>query len=111
MYTLKTYAYYFHKPKVGDIVVLKDPMTKTYSVKRVVATEHQLVSISSNNIYVNGKLLDEWYLPAQTNWYAPSVNQCQKDECFVMGDNRNNSVDSREYGPISIRAIKGKIQL
>jgi signal peptidase I len=83
-------------------------------VKRVVALAGDTVHIKDGKISVNGTLLKEPYLQPGTPTFAgPYLDeqelQCTTDQYFVLGDNRNNSVDSRAYGPIQRRAILGLI--
>ena len=106
----------YQKPEAGDIVVLSKQSYKNGEpiIKRVIATEGQVVDIDFSNgtVYVDGIALDEPYIS------TPTVNSegiifpiTVKEDCiFVMGDNRSNSSDSRstEIGQIDCREIIGK---
>jgi len=64
------------------------------------------VTVAQGKVYINGKLLDEPYLSQDTegasrSWVVPPLN------IFVMGDNRNNSRDSRYFGPIPLDSVLG----
>ena len=106
----------------GDIVVLNEPYhwgrDKTLIVKRVIATEGQSVDINfdTHEVFVNGTLLQENYInePTAFNWngemgldYPVTVPE---GHIFVLGDNRNNSSDSRfaPVGMIDERCVLGK---
>jgi len=101
----------------GDIVVITQPTSVGHPIiKRVIATEGQTVNINFNtgNVYVDGILLEEPYILDNTR---DIPNNCVKfpftvsEGCvFVMGDNRNNSTDSRDasVGEIDKRYILGK---
>jgi signal peptidase I len=113
-YLLNRWVYYFHSPRHADIVVLRDPADNGFSVKRVVATPGESVCLKEGHVYVNGCKLLEPYLEAGTLTFADSrpsdqVIRCGKDEFFLLGDNRKNSVDSRTYGPVPRRNILGPI--
>ena len=104
-------------PKGGDIVVFKDPLrlwlgekNQGYSIKRVIATENQTVCITNGNVYVDGNKLQESYLPPNTKTLGnPNVFVYPTNQCFVLGDNRNDSVDSRYFGSITVKNIVGKL--
>ena len=101
-------------PKQGDIVVISKEAYKDGEpiIKRVIATEGQEVSIADGYVYVDGVRLDEPYTNTLTNYYAGiPFKQTVKEGCvFVMGDNRNQSKDSRsaEIGQIDCREILGE---
>lgn len=89
-------TYLFEEPKYGDIVVFKYPDNpKETFVKRLIGVPGDTVEIKAGVVYVNGKALTENYLKEEMfeNDYGPYV--VPKDSYFVMGDNRNNSLDSR----------------
>ena len=108
-----------YKPQTGDIVVLQVPSYKDGLplIKRVIATEGQHVKIdfSTWSVTVDGKLLDETYLNFQTQamdrYDCPEEFTVKKGCVFVMGDNRNNSSDSRNslIGQVDARYIMGKV--
>src|ERR1700722_14079508 len=101
-YLLNRWAYHNHDPKVGDVVVLRDPEDHGFSVKRVIATGGQSVLFKDGKVFIKGKELNEPYLLPQTHTYTYSVKKeqfitCGKDQYFVLGDNRLKSIDSRAY--------------
>jgi signal peptidase I len=113
-------------PKRGDIVVVKidDPETgeKEHWVKRILAAPGDTIECIQGQIYVNDELLDESeYISPEyeqqmidefgafnTNFDAVTLGE---DEYFVMGDNREDSKDSRHLGPIKVENIKGTTKL
>lgn len=86
-----------------DIVVLKED---DYLIKRVIALPGEKISCQNGNIYINGKKLKDKYGSGLTSDFDPI--EVPKDSYFVMGDNRENSKDSRYIGPINKKEIKGK---
>ncbi len=114
-----------YKPSNNDIIIFEPPVTpmgeahkKTYYVKRVIATEGQKVKIDfdTNSVYVDGEKLDEYYIKSdetdvmeQKGWNNVEEYQVPEGQVFVMGDNRNNSFDSRSMGCVSKKSILGKV--
>ena len=105
-------AYRFNSsPERGDVIVFRyppDPDTTPY-IKRIIGLPGDQVHIADGNVYVNGQLLIEAYLKVNTNiggdWNVPS------GQLFVMGDNRNNSSDSRKWGFVPLENIIGRAEL
>ncbi|MBQ2875721.1 MAG: signal peptidase I [Clostridia bacterium] len=103
---------FLYTPKRGDIVVLDDRSAHDGAiVKRVIGIEGDRVTIERNgDVYVNGKKLTEKYiyedLPhsyKENTWYVG------KGEIFVLGDHRNVSDDSEDFGPVSVDSVLGKV--
>ncbi len=113
-YLLNRMIYHFRDPKRSDVVVLKDPQVKGFAVKRIIAGAGDRVDLRSGKVYVNGRRLSEPYLLPNTPTF-PNYTEKEKtiflgkDQYFVLGDNRNNSADSRIYGPVPRRSILGLI--
>lgn len=111
----------FYTPKVGDIVVFQpDASNNDYSlwVKRVIATEGQVVNINGDGkVYVDGVCIEEPYLDPHQKTLPKSYSKVtfpltvQPGEVFVMGDNRLDSKDGRDIGCIDIRKILGRVLL
>jgi len=100
------------QPKPGDIVIFKFPRDeKTDYIKRCVAVEGQTVEIRDQKLIVDGKIIEEDYVKylhgdMSRKHYGPLV--VPKNHIFVMGDNRDNSFDSRFWGPLDKRLVRGK---
>ena len=113
-YWLNRFTYFVREPQQNDIVALKDPRDNTLEVKRIIATPGQSVYLKGGLVYVNGRQLSEPYLLAKTRTYAYERNADEficigQDQFYVMGDNRNNSTDSRTFGAVPRRNIIGKV--
>ena len=115
-YLLLINSLFYREPAYGDIVVVSKDSFKNGEpiIKRVIATEGQWVDIDfdAGVVYVNGNPLDEPYVNTPTNMYeGVDFPLMVGDGCiFVMGDNRNESKDSRspEIGQVDKREVLGK---
>jgi signal peptidase I len=103
--------YKIHTIKRGDIVVFHSPTEKKDLVKRAIAFEGEEITLNKNGeIFIDGKKLSEPYLPKDIIIsYEDQKFKIDKNQLYVMGDNRNNSADSRVFGPISLDQIFGKV--
>lgn len=110
--------YPFYQPRRGDIVVFEYPqdVTKDY-IKRVIGLPGDQVVIRDGQVLVNGRELDQPYLLGSPT-YCLSGYACQSDpvtvpegHLFVMGDNRGNSSDSREWGALPFDRVVGQAWL
>lgn len=101
--------YRLHPPERGDIIVCQYPGRTANYVKRIVAIENQVVEVHNEKVYIDGKPVEEKYIkgPIFENTVPFTV---PVGSVFVMGDNRNDSMDSRDktVGPISRAMILGK---
>lgn len=110
-------SYRFHDPSRFDVVVFPYKYEEdTYYIKRIIGLPGEDVYIDgSGNIYINGELLDESYGTETilNSGIASSTIHLGEDEFFVLGDNRNNSTDSRfeAVGNIKGDDIVGKAWL
>ena len=106
----------FYKPKAKDIVVVKSEELGKHIIKRVIAVPGDIIDIhaGTGEVLLNGKVIDEPYILEQTksggnvNKYPLTVPE---GYVFVMGDNRNNSSDSRNLGLIAYEDIVGRASL
>jgi signal peptidase I len=101
-------TYHFRAPKTGDVIVFHSPVTQGEDlVKRVIAVGGDTLAISQGKVYVNGVALSEPYLLEQGFAGDYPEIKIPEGQLFVMGDNRNNSGDSRFFGPIDRKAVIG----
>jgi signal peptidase I len=113
-YLLNRWILYLRTPHPGEVVVLRDPSANCLAVKRVVGLPGDFVFLRDGKVFVNGRKLREPYLSAGTPTFPYSrVKEqgfkCGEEQFFVLGDNRNNSMDSRAYGPVPREKIVGTI--
>lgn len=113
-YLLNRWITRFRAPRRSEVIVLRDPLDTGYSVKRVIGVAGDTVTIQNGCVYLNGRVLAEPYLPEGLPTYAETRTRgetfrCGKNQSFVLGDNRPESMDSRAYGPISNGDILGVI--
>lgn len=115
-------SYHVHDVNRGDVVVFERPPSEESStipdlIKRVIGLPGDAVTFQNGHVFINGEQLAEPYLPAgvtTTADFAP--NRCTIEapclvppgDVWVMGDNRNDSKDSRYFGPIEQRSIVGR---
>ena len=108
-------TYRIGEPKRGDVVVFQAPNNPQYDyIKRIIGLPGEKVAITNSTIYINGEKIDESYLDDSVKTYIkndPSMNlevTLADDEYFVLGDNREHSSDSREWGILPYKNIVGK---
>lgn len=103
-------AYKFGSPKRGDIIVFPhfDGAAEKLYVKRVIAIPGDRIVIYKDKLWINGKEKHEKYIKEPE--VIGEVNKTiPEGEIFVMGDNRNNSADSRIFGTVPIEDVTGKV--
>ena len=105
---LNRLVYHFREPARGDVIVFHSPINDTEDlVKRIVGVAGDRVAVTGGKLYVNGVAQDEPYLLEQDFSGEMAETLVPSEEVFVMGDNRNNSGDSRLFGPIPTTSIIG----
>jgi len=103
-------SYRLGSPQRGDIIVFHFPRDpKEEYIKRVIGLPGDVVEVNNGSVFVNGQPLDETYLHVKTNyvgtWDVPA------GQLFVLGDNRNNSSDSHDWGTVPMDYVVGKALL
>ncbi len=122
-------SYHLHGVGPGDIIVFSTPPNENCAgppvadlVKRVIGLPGETISLSAGRVYINGHVLPEPWLPAVTRTETtpgPSARpyslhhpyRIPADDVYVLGDNRTQSCDSRDWGPIAKSKIVGKVDL
>ena len=105
--------YLVESPKRGDIVMLRYPVNPDKSfVKRVIAKEGDMVRIVDGHVFVNDEPINDDYVPSEFRSHEDFRPQViPQGYYFVMGDHRNNSSDSRDWGMVPKDYILGKVQV
>ena len=99
----------------GDVVIVQPPQDPAkHFIKRVIALEGEKIEIKNKQVYVNDEVIPESYkvhndinsYVATRDNFGPAL--VPSDHCFVLGDNRDKSMDSRYWGSVPLLNIKGK---
>jgi signal peptidase I len=103
-------VYHFHPPRRGDVIVFHPPGRPGSDpfIKRVIGVGGDTVSVRGGVLFLNGVAQDEPYIkeyPIENDYPETAISA---GYVWAMGDNRNNSGDSRVFGPVSLDAIMGE---
>lgn len=118
-YLANKHAYQSQDPARGDVVIFQIPNNpERSSIKRIRALPSETVRLENGKVYVNGQILDEssYLLPAIMTYSGAFLQEGEdvtvpENSYFVLGDNRPQSSDSREYGFVPRENIVGKISI
>ena len=106
-------AYTMEEPKRGDIILFEFESLQLIFTKRVIGLPGEKISFQKGEVYINDKLLQEEYLEDEVDTLSIQTFVVPKDCYFVMGDNREESLDSRFWREpyVARESIKGKVFL
>jgi signal peptidase I len=103
-------AYRWETPTRGDIVVFRFPLDpERRFIKRIIGLPGDSISVRDGQVWVNGEPLDEPYIASPPRYSGEW--EVQAGEVFVLGDNRNNSSDSQNWGALPLHDVIGKAVL
>jgi signal peptidase I len=104
-------AYRLHDPQRGDIIVFRDPKSSDRKlIKRVIGLPGEVLEIRQGQVFIDQQQLDEPYITNPGRYSVPPT-PIPADHYYVLGDNRNNSSDSHNWGTLSSERIVGKAWL
>jgi signal peptidase I len=103
-------AYFFSAPQRGDVIVLHNPRSAHSDdlIKRVIGLPNETVELRDGRVYINGTLLEEPYVRAFCGLGCNGQWTLSATQYFVLGDNRPQSYDSHNFGPIEQHLIVGQ---
>jgi len=105
----------FYQPKAKDIVVVKSHALGKHIIKRVIAVPGDVIELRENgDVLINGEVIEEPYIKEKLRTIGTANEyplEIPEDYVFVMGDNRNNSQDSRNLGLVAFDDIVGRASL
>jgi signal peptidase I len=103
-------VYHFREPHRGDVIVFHPPgqVSKDPFIKRVVAVGNDTIAVHDGQLWLNGVAQDEAYLKEAIIEGDFPETKIPVGDVWAMGDNRNNSGDSRVFGPVPLSSIIGE---
>ena len=104
-------GYRLHDPQRGDVIVFDDPRDDGRRlIKRVIGLPGELLEVKQGQVFINQLRLDEPYI-VNPGRYSQPPTPIPEDQYYVLGDNRNNSNDSHNWGTLPRQKIVGKAWL
>ena len=105
-------TYRFKEPLRGEVIVFRNPTNESeFYIKRIIGLPGERAVIKEDSVFINGKQLEEIYLPNDIKFNNNIDTALKSDEYFVMGDNRLHSFDSRSWGPLKRDKIIGAVRV
>lgn len=112
-------TYRLQEPKRGEVIVFVAPKNEDYEyIKRIIGLPGESIKIEEGVVFIDGKKLEEKYLPEDVKTRSGSFLKegqtfsiPEEDQYFVIGDNRDHSSDSREWGTVPRENIIGRAWL
>ena len=106
--TMRIDAYRDRMPRRGEIIIFHASDNGELLIKRVVGQPGEAITVWSGLVWINGQRLRESYVIGKLILERPETLVLKDDEVWVMGDNRDFSNDSRDYGPVKRSQIVGR---
>ena len=100
--------YFWHPPRVGDVVMIRMSGTRVMYMKRVVALAGDVVAFRDGYLYVNDQLRTEPYVLTECNWNLPP-RKVKPGHVYVVGDNRKMDIENQVFGQVPVSRIVGKV--
>lgn len=108
---VEPWSYVLDDVERGDVVVMQYPLDPNVDyIKRIIGLPGDRVSFAHGRVWVNGEILDEPYV-AHVDFSDYEEFQVDSGHYFVLGDNRPRSSDSREFGQVPSRYVRGRVDL
>lgn len=104
------WIYRVSSPESGEVVILQDPLEDRRLIKRVVGIAGDVIDMRDGKLVVNGQVQNEPYVWGKTEAKGILLPfTVPEGEVFVIGDNREISIDSRAFGSVPIHLVEGKV--
>jgi signal peptidase I len=107
---INKFIYRLKNPERSEIIVFHTTSDKDL-IKRVIGLPGDTIQVKQNKVYINGKLSPEQYLASFVQTSTFPLTKVPSNHLFVMGDNRQDSFDSREFGTIPIDQVVGRAEV
>ncbi len=104
------FIYDLKDPERGEIIVFHSVEDKDL-IKRIIALPGDTIEVKQNHVYINGKNIAEPYLASAITTSSFRSTKIPANHVFVMGDNRENSTDSRVLGPVAMDQVVGRAEV